>query len=219
MISNKMFSQIAMAKYLTTILALSVSLPFATSTRRIITSQCQDGSVCHNGGSCILAEGNSGTYECNCTSMETVAAHAGITCEHEATDYCVFNTGSGTKHSFCTNGRCKQIYQAEEGDEIEHRGCICDEGFEGDYCELETPAMLDSNPQTTPESNTRTTQDSKSQTTLDRNAQPTTHVGMITFISVLLTSVLISTLIVQIERKKTSPPLAQPGNQPKAEVV
>lgn len=108
-----------MAKYLTTILALSVSLSFATSSVGIITSVCPDDSVCHNGGSCIEAEENAGTYECNCTSIEIVAAHAGISCEHEATDYCVFNTGSGTKHSFCTNGQCKEIYQANEGDEIE----------------------------------------------------------------------------------------------------
>jgi len=107
------------------------------SANKTATEFCQDGSYCLNGASCKKSNEKVNAYECNCTTTFGSSSYAGPSCEYKASEYCFFNVPNAAKKTFCTNGKCKEIYQVDGNDEIEHRGCDCNEGFKGDFCEIE----------------------------------------------------------------------------------
>ncbi|KAL9180154.1 hypothetical protein ACHAXT_008124 [Thalassiosira profunda] len=95
---------------------------------------------CQNGGKCLPADAGAGRPGETCSCTKAVVAgnpYAGLNCEYGATKSC--NTlGSGSKHSFCTNGgECADIV----GDNELHYDCICEGGFEGPHCEYLTGTM------------------------------------------------------------------------------
>jgi len=77
---------------------------------------------CLNGGLCVL---DADEYTCQCP-FDGLIPHAGEYCQHAATEIC-----KGTRESFCTNhGKCKNVI------ELDHPGCVCSDGFKGNYCEI-----------------------------------------------------------------------------------
>lgn len=94
-------------------------------------SICNNGHQCQNGAGCAFNE-ETLEYKCDCSSTtSTQYSYAGLTCEHESTDSCVYDK-TMSKITFCTNGGiCKQHVEGE----TEHKGCICSEEFEGPHCE------------------------------------------------------------------------------------
>ena len=64
---------------------------------------CKDGHRCENGSKCIEDSNNKNTYFCDCDEINTDLSESGLSCKHEATEYC-----SKHKKHFCTNlGTCK----------------------------------------------------------------------------------------------------------------
>mmetsp|Transcript_23380 Transcript_23380/g.26625 ORF Transcript_23380/g.26625 Transcript_23380/m.26625 type:complete len:190 (+) Transcript_23380:88-657(+) len=101
---------------------------------------CSDGTVCQYASTCIPMEGGyklntKREYRCNCSNIDSSSFYAGFGCEYEATDHCILGPSAATGKSYCTNGSCKEKYYPEEGEEIVHKGCNCDDGFEGELCE------------------------------------------------------------------------------------
>jgi len=59
-------------------------------------------------------------------------SYAGMSCEHEGTSYCAPGLDQDRKDAFCTNhGQCI------DDPESRHKGCICEDGWTGDQCEIE----------------------------------------------------------------------------------
>jgi len=85
---------------------------------------------CLNGGLCV---DNGDEYTCDCRSDDGLVPHAGEYCQHVATVIC-----KGAFNSFCTNnGICKDVIDTED-----HPGCVCSDGFAGEYCEISPETML-----------------------------------------------------------------------------
>mmetsp|Transcript_46821 Transcript_46821/g.56275 ORF Transcript_46821/g.56275 Transcript_46821/m.56275 type:complete len:320 (-) Transcript_46821:141-1100(-) len=94
---------------------------------------CDNGNQCQNSATCTFNE-ESLEYRCDCSSTtSTTYSYAGLTCEHESTDSCVYDK-SMSKITFCTNGGiCKQHIEGDT--DPSHKGCICPDEFEGPHCE------------------------------------------------------------------------------------
>jgi len=90
---------------------------------------------CLNGGMCV---GDDDEFTCDCfSSMDGLVPHAGEICQYIATEIC-----EGGRHSFCTNnGKCKDVIDTEDSVKS-HPGCVCSDGFKGDYCEISPDSLL-----------------------------------------------------------------------------
>lgn len=112
---------------------------------------CKDGTICQDGSTCIRLEDGyeapnarnedgKRQYRCDCSKIVSSRHFAGYECEYPSDDYCLFGvhvTDAG--RSFCTNGECiDTVAPKSKEEEIEHVGCDCDSGFEGDFCEYIT---------------------------------------------------------------------------------
>mmetsp|Transcript_9759 Transcript_9759/g.12087 ORF Transcript_9759/g.12087 Transcript_9759/m.12087 type:complete len:438 (+) Transcript_9759:166-1479(+) len=107
---------------------------------------CRDGGFCYNGSKCVKKADN--RYGCDCTTAYSHNAFAGHMCEHPATSYCEFGA-SVSYRSFCSNnGKCKDyVFEGKDGS-LDHPGCNCPDGFEGDHCQYllgEAPKTYKSN--------------------------------------------------------------------------
>jgi hypothetical protein len=87
--------------------------------------QCDNGTPCLGGGSC-LADGTA----CDCAN-----AHDQDMCEG-VIQYCNYNKRDDDhdQHVFCLNGGTCDTVQVEDG-QNEHHQCECPEGFTGNHCE------------------------------------------------------------------------------------
>jgi len=227
-----------MIKLFAVIIALLASVSLTNSetnneiTRKAVVKDtvCLDDSVCYNGASCIAVEGETGAYGCNCTAKVSISSFAGLSCEYEATEYCFFNSPGAAKITFCTNGQCKEIYQAEDGKDIEHRGCHCDEGFEGDYCEYKKGSMPSTTLSTTREQNIyeQESDESKPSESVQNLNEPEynkskpgvdkTYAGILSFTTVLIAAILIIGFTF-IKGKRESAQQVQMENQTDVEII
>ena len=97
---------------------------------------CDDGLRCSNGAKCVEERLLENMFTCDCSAIRSNHAYAGRYCEFQATEYCQLNPGEqvGYQLSFCVNGgTCKKNYNVATY--VEHKGCKCADGYEGDYCE------------------------------------------------------------------------------------
>ena len=104
--------------------------------------QCSGGDVCLNGGKCnsIWIESIESEIDyCDCDSAIYPTPNAVLSCKFQATEICTYGTNKiddvsyGLAIYFYTNGGiCIEMVVSSEP----HPGCICPDGFEGDYCEF-----------------------------------------------------------------------------------
>ena len=86
---------------------------------------------CYNGAKCQYFSDGSSVCDCNMAHTEDVS-FAGVSCELEHTSYCEPGFDQDQKDAFCTNhGQC-----VVESD-TRHTGCICEDGWSGDLCDIE----------------------------------------------------------------------------------
>ena len=103
---------------------------------------CEDGHRCLNGATCVRDPDNSASFLCDCSTMPDYASHphAGRYCEFGASFLCyednaIMDVPTNYELSFCTNGgMCNEILEVDSHG-MEHAGCDCLEGYEGDRCE------------------------------------------------------------------------------------
>jgi len=94
-------------------------------------------NVCLNGGGCVLSDSdpsNPFNYECDCSKAdENDGRYAGKYCQYRATSFCTVDGRKSKNDAFCTNdGVCRDYVKHGEP----HPGCVCDDAFEGDHCEV-----------------------------------------------------------------------------------
>ena len=107
-----------MKKHIRKILAASTVPIFSFGIRfGLEDARCPDDSFCSHSALCVAMESKTGAYGCDCKTALGISSYAGISCEYEATHYYFFNVPDGARKSFCTNGKCKEIYQADDGEE------------------------------------------------------------------------------------------------------
>jgi len=108
---------------------------------------CRDGTECQNGSTCIPLENGVKAfvsfnvhrrYRCDCSKTIGVQFYAGYECEYPADETCLYGEGVDTRISFCTNGGCLEVSMPEKGEIPTHKGCECNDGYEGEYCEYIT---------------------------------------------------------------------------------
>jgi len=104
----------------------------AMGAGHLALNECKDGTICENSAPCTPHPVKEGSYMCGCNLAHSEIMFAGVYCEHQATSYC--ESGSDySDHAFCTNGgTCKRSVAAS----VEHAGCKCPSGYEGDYCQF-----------------------------------------------------------------------------------
>ena len=86
-----------------------------------------------------------GTKYCDCNqlnedSVPTAMKFAGLMCQHESTSMCAASlVGTHSpNHQFCTNhGKCVKLVSDTEP----HPGCVCNEGYTGDHCEIHVDSL------------------------------------------------------------------------------
>ncbi|GFH47938.1 hypothetical protein CTEN210_04414 [Chaetoceros tenuissimus] len=112
------------------------------------TKTCPDGNICYNGSICTKIDNGYTSkiegrqYRCDCSYELTSGSdfYAGYGCEFAAEDYCydgVYATTEEKSNAICTNGKCIENIYAEEDGKFEFKGCECEDGYEGDFCEFE----------------------------------------------------------------------------------
>jgi hypothetical protein len=97
------------------------------------TNICKDGHACDNESTCVESLMHEHSYVCDCHNayLQTGRAHAGLSCQHVATEYCTV-TGEVSESLFCTNsGKCRSQVNLEDL----HPGCTCPTGYAGDQCQ------------------------------------------------------------------------------------
>lgn len=97
----------------------------------IPVQRCGAKTYCYNGSTCAYDE--RGQPMCDCNSAHTDdMSYAGLSCEQESTSHCQPGLDQDQKDAFCTNhGRC-----IEDSDN-RHKGCICEDGWSGDLCDIQ----------------------------------------------------------------------------------
>lgn len=126
---------------------------------------CPDDTACFHGSTCILLEEApppllnkmdlalhettpDRNYGCNCPQGVSMAGgvdiYTGSFCEYEATTFCAM--GHAAAYTFCANhGECNYAYPIdynfENNESIQHHGCKCPKGFEGDKCQYENSSL------------------------------------------------------------------------------
>lgn len=87
---------------------------------------------CYHGSTCARDD-DRGEDLCDCNAAHTDAAsYAGAGCEQVSTSRCTPGLDQDGKDAFCTNrGRCI------EDPLTRHEGCVCDEGWSGDTCDVQ----------------------------------------------------------------------------------
>mmetsp|Transcript_29110 Transcript_29110/g.44435 ORF Transcript_29110/g.44435 Transcript_29110/m.44435 type:complete len:211 (+) Transcript_29110:59-691(+) len=118
----------------------------ARQTEMLVSDTCPDDiTTCYNGSTCILINSevkipdSDRKYRCDCSQDATDSIHhyAGYECEFPAKEFCFLGQQYGGK-SFCTdNGDCLEVWQPASREEAVHKGCQCDDGYEGAFCEYE----------------------------------------------------------------------------------
>lgn len=99
-------------------------------------ASCDDSLRCSNGSKCVEDRLLENMFTCDCSVIHGNTAYAGRYCEFGATEFCQLNPGELVNYrlSFCVNGgTCMKTYSVAT--EVEHKGCKCPDGYEGDYCE------------------------------------------------------------------------------------
>ncbi|KAL7534181.1 hypothetical protein ACHAWF_004744 [Thalassiosira exigua] len=84
---------------------------------------------CYNGSTCVYDGYGKSMCDCNSANTDEVS-YAGISCEQEGTSYCRPGHDQDQKDAFCANGKCI------EDPENRHKGCVCDDGWSGDLCDI-----------------------------------------------------------------------------------
>ena len=74
-------------------------------------------TICRNGSPCtkldtIPIKDDGRTFGCDCSKTDGVVSYAGYECEYKASHYCLYGTNSDV--SFCTNGKCKEVWSPKE---------------------------------------------------------------------------------------------------------
>lgn len=107
----------------------------------IAPNQCYDGTQCKHGSTCVRVDEDydyptSRQFRCDCSKVKGVEFYAGFECEYDATHYCILNDAANAGGvSFCTNGDCKETWSPQSNQVAYHKGCDCNLGYDGDYCE------------------------------------------------------------------------------------
>jgi len=103
---------------------------------------CLHGATCDQSVPTKTQDVQQVTLQCDCTkarSSGNMIKYAGKSCEYPSTSLCVKDEAmhGATTQSFCVNhGKCKVLLENDDGGGAElHGGCICPDGFFGDYCE------------------------------------------------------------------------------------
>ena len=94
---------------------------------------------CYHGSKCRL-NGPMGARYCDCNQLNensgpVAQKFAGLMCQHESTSMCAISLAAqhAPNQQFCTNhGKCVKLVQDHEP----HPGCVCNEGYSGDHCEI-----------------------------------------------------------------------------------
>ncbi|KAL7531529.1 hypothetical protein ACHAXR_004098, partial [Thalassiosira sp. AJA248-18] len=97
----------------------------------IAAKRCGPKKFCYNGSTCKY-DGN-GQPMCDCNEAHTEdVSYAGLSCEQESARYCMPGLEQDKKDAFCTDhGECI------EDPENRHKGCVCEDGWSGDLCDIE----------------------------------------------------------------------------------
>lgn len=103
----------------------------------IQVTKCGSSKYCYNGSTC--AYDDDGNAMCDCSAAHTDdVSYTGAGCEQEATMRCEPGLDQDQKDAFCANhGRCI------EDPATRHRGCVCEDGWSGDLCDIEVIEGVD----------------------------------------------------------------------------